>query len=185
MKRAPFRPARRRADAGAESGPGSSEPSTPKRAALRRRLRYLRSLRELQLRDLGGLVFDLHRFRRQRHDLVVDKLRTLQATDAELRDLERAVGDPRVIRELREPGVGGACPTCRAYFPSDANYCANCGDHVAGDLREHATPDPATGERGGPATARTAVIAPGPQLYDADAGHGDGAAGPDGGDVGR
>lgn len=142
MRRTASRPPRGRAGRSAETP--SSEPSPPQRAALRRRLRYLRSLRELQLRDLGGLVFDLHRFRRQRHDLVVDKLRTLQATDAELRDLERSVGDPRVIRELREPGVGGACPTCRAYFPTDANYCANCGDHVAGDLREHATPDPAT-----------------------------------------
>jgi hypothetical protein len=136
MRRSASRPARGSADRIA--APQSSEPSAPQRAALKRRLRYLRSLREVQLRDLGGLVFDLHRFRRQRHDLVVDKLRKLQATDAELRDLERAVGDPRVIRELREPGLGGTCPRCREYFPSGASYCANCGDHVAGDLREHA-----------------------------------------------
>src|ERR1700757_4247302 len=44
------------------------------RGRLRRRLRYLRRLREIALRDLGGLVYDLHRFRRERPELVEGKL---------------------------------------------------------------------------------------------------------------
>src|SRR5947209_14718945 len=47
------------------------------RGRMRRRLRFLRQARELGFRDLGGLVFDLHRFGRSRHDLVLAKLQRL------------------------------------------------------------------------------------------------------------
>src|SRR3954452_24486128 len=50
------------APAGAEATP--SGPSFRDRGKLRRRLRYLRRVRELGFRDLGGLVFDLDRFGR-------------------------------------------------------------------------------------------------------------------------
>lgn len=106
------------------------EPGVPGRAGLRRRLRHLRTVRELQLRDLGGLVFDLHRFRKERHNLVLEKLSALRATDAEMRSLEQAMGEPRSTRELREPGIGGMCPSCRAYYASDARFCASCGIRV-------------------------------------------------------
>src|SRR3954447_10493058 len=36
-------------------------PTTQRRSRLRRRLRHLRSVREILLRDLGGLVFEIDR----------------------------------------------------------------------------------------------------------------------------
>src|SRR4051794_25570676 len=39
--------------------PPSADESWRRRSGMRRRLRYLRRARELALRDLGGLVFDL------------------------------------------------------------------------------------------------------------------------------
>jgi len=98
-----------------------------RRGQARRRLRYLRRLREVQVRDLGGLVFDLHRFGRDRPDLVTAKLGALQSTDVELRALETLLEDRRPLRELREAGIGGECPRCGALHASDASFCSGCG----------------------------------------------------------
>lgn len=100
------------------------------RGRARRRLRYLRKVRELQLRDLGGLVFDLHRFDRQRPDLVESKLEQLAETDRELRGLEAAVSTMRTGREIREPGIGGTCQACGALHGSADRFCAACGTPV-------------------------------------------------------
>jgi hypothetical protein len=102
-------------------------PSFRERGRVRRRLRYLRRVRELQLRDLGGLVFELSRFGRQREDLVTAKVSQLAATDDELRNLEVVLDDRRALVELREPGVGGTCPTCGALHGSADRFCAQCG----------------------------------------------------------
>lgn len=115
-------------------GPGARE-----RGALRRRLRYLRRLRELQLRDLGGLVFDVHRFgegaddaARARHgELVRDKVADLTVVDRELRALERTLGERGGVQELREAGIGGTCEQCGALHASDARFCSSCGAPVA------------------------------------------------------
>lgn len=112
----------------------STAPSAPgfrDRGRLRRRLRYLRRARELGFRDLGGLVFDLHRFERERPDLVRDKLDALGDVDRELRALEVALDDRRSLHELREPGVS-SCPRCGALHGSDANFCPACGTAVSG-----------------------------------------------------
>jgi hypothetical protein len=101
-------------------------PSFRHRGRLRRRLRYLRRVRELGFRDLGGLVFDQHKFSQPREDLVRGKLAALAALDAELRALEHALGDRRPITELREPGIS-ACPRCGALHGSEARYCPSCG----------------------------------------------------------
>src|SRR5438094_7508921 len=85
------------------------EPSFRDRGRLRRRLRYLRRVRELGFRDLGGLAFDLHRFGRRNDELVLGKLAALDAVDRELRAIERVLDERRDIIELREPGVA-ACP---------------------------------------------------------------------------
>jgi ribosomal protein L40E len=111
--------------AGAE--PVSADrPGFSERGRMRRRLRYLRRAHELGLRDLGGLVFDLRRFRRQRFDLVEAKLHTLTAVDREMRALEHALNDRRPIAEIREAGIS-TCSRCGALTASDANYCAQCG----------------------------------------------------------
>ena len=97
------------------------------RSRLRRRARYLRRLRELQLRDLGGFVVELHRFGRERPDLISAKVQAAAGTDRELHALERTLGDERSAMELREPGIGGACAECGTVHGSADRYCSWCG----------------------------------------------------------
>ncbi len=106
-------------------------PSYRHRGRARRRLRFLRRVRELGLRDLGGLVFDQHRFDRVNEELVRGKLAALSAVDAEVRALEHALDDRRPITELREPGVS-ACPRCGTLHGSEARFCPSCGVSIRG-----------------------------------------------------
>jgi hypothetical protein len=101
------------------------------RGRLRRRLRFLRRARELAFRDVGGLIFDMRRFGRERPDLVEAKLGALAAVDQELRALERALDDRRPIHELREPGLS-SCPRCGALHASEDNFCPRCGLQFGG-----------------------------------------------------
>jgi hypothetical protein len=122
------------------SGPAGTEPDDPAtpsapgfraRGRMRRRLRFLRRVRELGFRDLGGLVFDQHRFGRPDDELVRGKLAALATIDAELRALQAALDDARPITELREPGVA-ACPRCGALHGTDARFCPSCGSPLRG-----------------------------------------------------
>jgi len=122
-------------------------PSYRDRGRARRRLRFLRRVRELGLRDLGGLVFDQHRFDRVSEELVRGKLDALRAVDAELRVLEHALDDRQPITELREPGIS-ACPRCGTLHGSDARFCPSCGASIRGprtiaDVGEGQHPSPA------------------------------------------
>jgi hypothetical protein len=117
---------------------------------VRRRARFLRKARELAYRDLGGLVFDLHRFGQRNDALVLNKLNTLGHIDAELRTLETALGERDTVTVLREAGIT-ACPRCAAIHSGDDRFCPNCGlsmsRHVelpiAGAPVAVATPTPA------------------------------------------
>jgi hypothetical protein len=128
-----------------------AQPSFRNRGRLRRRLRYLRRVRELGFRDLGGLAFDLHRFERRNDELVLGKLQALHAVDRELRALERVLGEQRDVVELREPGVA-ACPRCDALHGSDARFCPSCGIQFGGPqaLGAVAGPPPAATQIGVP-----------------------------------
>jgi hypothetical protein len=106
---------------------------------MRRRLRYLRRLRELAFRDLGGLVFDLHRFGRDRNDLVTAKLEALANIDRELRVLEGALDDRREFTDLREAGIA-ACPRCGTLHDTDANFCPGCGSTLRTAIVRDAAP---------------------------------------------
>ena len=109
--------------------PPVSTPTGPptSRTAVRRRVRYLAAVREVQLRDLGGFLLELHRFGRERPDLVQSKLASAAATDAELRELHRSLDQDMPIGELRRPGIGGACERCGAIHGSLDRFCATCG----------------------------------------------------------
>jgi hypothetical protein len=107
------------------------QPSFRNRGRLRRRMRFLRRVRELGFRDLGGLVFDQHKFDRPNPDLVRGKVAALAAVDSELRALEEALGEKRDITELREPGIS-ACPRCGTLHGSDARFCPSCGLALTG-----------------------------------------------------
>ncbi|MHB8241220.1 MAG: zinc ribbon domain-containing protein [Solirubrobacteraceae bacterium] len=96
------------------------------RGRARRRARFLRKARELAYRDLGGLVFNLHRFGQRNDALVLAKLTTLGHIDAELRTIEAALGEREPVTVLREAGIT-ACPRCAAIHSSEDHFCPNCG----------------------------------------------------------
>jgi hypothetical protein len=109
-----------------EPEPTPPTPGFGERGRMRRRIRFLRKARELAYRDLGGLVFDLHRFGQRNDPLVLAKLAVLRQLDTEVRELERALGERRSVTVLREVGIA-ACPRCAAIHDSDDRFCPGCG----------------------------------------------------------
>jgi hypothetical protein len=109
-----------------EEGGQDGLPGFRARGRVRRRLRFLRKARELAYRDLGGLVFDLHRFGQRNDPLVLAKLGTLREIDTELRSLESALDERLSLTILREAGLT-ACPRCAAIHSVEDNFCPNCG----------------------------------------------------------
>jgi hypothetical protein len=93
---------------------------------MRRRLRFLRKARELAYRDLGGLVFTLHRFGERNDALVLGKLSALTEVDSEVHELETALKEHRSVTVLHEAGVT-ACPRCAAIHSAEDHFCPNCG----------------------------------------------------------
>lgn len=127
--RPPAQGAAEQADA---TEPAAPAPSAPRRLGfrergrLRRRLRFLREVRELGFRDLGGLVFDQHRFRRPGEQLVEGKVAAIDAVDRELRAIEDVLDCRAPFDELFIPGVS-ACVRCGALHGTEARFCPNCG----------------------------------------------------------
>jgi len=118
-----------------EEPPAPSAPGAVDRARLRRRARHLRRRRELELRDLGGLVLESHRQGRERPDLVARKVEALRTTDAELAAIAAALDAEPASTELQAPGIGGSCSRCGAFHGASDAFCARCGlplaDHAA------------------------------------------------------
>jgi hypothetical protein len=104
----------------------TGSPGFSERGRMRRRARFLRKARELAYRDLGGLVFNLHRFGQRNDVLVIAKLSTLGHIDAELRALEMALAEHQPVTVLRDAGIA-ACPRCAAIHGSEDRFCPNCG----------------------------------------------------------
>jgi hypothetical protein len=157
----------------AGGAPAPEPPGFRSRGSARRRARFLRKARELGYRDLGGLVFNLHRFGQRNDALVLAKLTTLGHIDTELRALEDALHERRPVTVLREAGIT-ACARCAAIHSSEDNFCPNCGlpmrrhVEVMADLRSGVpaqAPAPATPTPSVPAPASAAappVATPGP-----------------------
>ncbi len=122
------------------------------RSRIRRRARFLRRLRELQLRDIGGFLLELHRFGRDRPDLVGAKLDAAARTDRELRSTracarrqESLDGRPRAgnrgrLRRVRHrswerrPVLLVVRPGALTASPSPvAASCAGCGAALEAD----------------------------------------------------
>jgi hypothetical protein len=116
--------------AGAEADAG--RPGFGARGRMRRRARFLRRARELAYRDLGGLVYSLHRFGKRNDGLVLAKLETIGRIDNELRALEGVLQEREPVTVLREAGVA-ACARCAAIHGSEDRFCPNCG--LVMDLR--------------------------------------------------
>jgi hypothetical protein len=139
---APAQPTAETGEVSAEAGeqaPTDARPRFRQRTRMRRRLRYLRRLRELAFRDLGGLVFDLHRFNRDRNDLVTAKLEALANIDRELRTLQGGLHDRHDFTDLREAGIA-ACPRCGTLHDTDANFCPGCGTTLRSAIVRDASP---------------------------------------------
>ncbi len=152
----PQRPRRRQRARGGAGGLAAEPAGFRSRGRARRRARFLRKARELAYRDLGGLVFNLHRFGQRNDALVLAKLTTLGQIDTELRALEGALGERQPITVLREAGIT-ACPRCAAIHSSEDSFCPNCGL----SMRRHADlpiagaatlPTPASAPQPAPAT---------------------------------
>ncbi|HTY96737.1 MAG TPA: hypothetical protein VMB91_06830 [Solirubrobacteraceae bacterium] len=148
------------------SGP-QERPGFIARGRIRRRVRFLRKARELAYRDLGGLVFNLHRFGQRNDALVLAKLTTLGHIDSELRGLERNLHEPQPITVLSEAGIT-ACARCAAIHSSEDRYCPNCGlplhrhADLPADLRAGPAAPPAAGPPGPPPPAPAPAAAPSP-----------------------
>jgi hypothetical protein len=117
--------------AGVDPAEARMRPPAGRRGRLRRRLRYLRRARELMLRDLGGLLYEVHRTgggNVDAHATVIGaKVQRIAGLDAEAHALETALAAPRSETVVFEPGVGGTCETCGELYGGDAHFCANCG----------------------------------------------------------
>jgi hypothetical protein len=118
-------------DAQPVAGPSPAEQTGfGSRGRARRRARFLRRARELAYRDVGGLVYNLHRFGQRNDELVLAKLNTLGQIDGQLRALELALGEREPVTVLREAGIT-ACARCAAIHSSEDRFCPNCGLPVA------------------------------------------------------
>ncbi|HEY1833410.1 MAG TPA: zinc ribbon domain-containing protein, partial [Solirubrobacteraceae bacterium] len=119
-------PAPAQSDSGPTQAPPAEQPGFGSRGRARRRARFLRRARELAYRDLGGLVFNLHRFGQRNDALVLAKLGTLTRIDSELRAIEDVLRERRPLTVLREAGIT-ACPRCAAIHSGEDRFCPNCG----------------------------------------------------------
>jgi hypothetical protein len=70
--------------------------------------------------DLGGLVYEMAIRDRIRVDVLVRRAAELQATEAELGEVER-------ILRLEQTGAADACAACKAPHSAGAVYCWQCG----------------------------------------------------------
>jgi hypothetical protein len=117
--------------AGLDPAESGAPPATGRRGRLRRRLRYLRRARELMLRDLGGLFYEVHRTAggdvAPHSAVIVAKVERLAGADAEAAAIEAALGAPRSEVVVFEPGIGGTCDTCGELYGSAARFCSACG----------------------------------------------------------
>jgi hypothetical protein len=110
------------------------------------------------LRDLGGLVYEVHRTgggdMPAHAGLLEAKLERLVALDGEARALEATLSAPREQVILFEPGVGGTCAVCGELYGSDARFCSHCGAATSGE--PEATPAEAPESERAPTLAEPA-----------------------------
>jgi hypothetical protein len=132
-------------------------PSSTRRGRLRRRLRYLRAVRELLLRDLGGFYYEAQRSEGgvEPHRRLLDaKTARLATLDTEVRELEGRLAVPHPETVLRQPGIGGTCPECGELHASDARFCSRCGTQLTGRrAAASAPPRPAPSAPSAPSAA--------------------------------
>lgn len=132
--------------AGAEPRSAATQVPTRRRARLRKRARYLEQLHQLLLRDLGGYAFEVHRYGGGFRNLptysrVTDaKLARINAVIAELHAINSVLKQSNAEVVVRQPGIGGLCPSCHEPFASQAKFCSYCGLPLHGALARDISP---------------------------------------------
>lgn len=127
--------------------PSARRPTARERGRMRRRLRKLVRLRDVKLRELGGLVLELQRLGRDNPELVSARSAELRAIDDEARQLAAALKDERDLSEVLAAGISGTCNECGALMSTDDRFCSRCGS-AAGESTLVATAPPAEGTNG-------------------------------------
>jgi Double zinc ribbon len=160
MARMPFL-SRRRDEAppeppAAEAAPAPQRRPLPSATRLRRERRTLLRVREERIRDLGGLVLEMHRRQGFRQDLVDEQCAELVSLEDRLHELDSLLAvsvnarraAPSARCECGAPILWGshfcancgrphgerpvvACESCGAAIPAEAKFCAACGKAVA------------------------------------------------------
>jgi hypothetical protein len=140
----------------AETVPGPHRRPLPPPTRLRRERRTLLRVREERIRDLGGLVLEMHRRRGFRQDLVDEQCAELVSLEDRLHELDSLLAvsvnarraAPAARCECGAPILWGshfcancgrphgerpivACASCGTAIPADAKFCASCGRPVA------------------------------------------------------
>lgn len=121
--------------AGVDPDKLAAVPTSAGRSRLRRRLRYLRAVREILLRDIGGFYYEAQRSEQGadgHRRLLEAKTARLGRLDEEMRDLESRLDESHPQTVLRQPGLGGTCPQCGELHSSDARFCSRCGNALTG-----------------------------------------------------
>ena len=98
----------------------TSRAALPPPGAIRRERRGLIDTREQQLRDLGGLIFEMFRYDRFNEGLVRERCAELLELDrrlGELEELYRAATNREPIRRC----------SCGAELPPFSRFCPTCG----------------------------------------------------------
>jgi hypothetical protein len=154
--------------AGVDPAELAAAPTSAKRSRVRRRLRYLRAVREILLRDVGGFYYEAQRSEQgvDPHRRLLDaKTARLARLDEEVRDLESRLEESHPQTVLRQPGLGGTCPQCGELHSSDARFCSRCGTALGGRRARSTTstgataaPVPAPSGAGEDAKATTASL---------------------------
>jgi hypothetical protein len=113
------------------TGDAAPAPTTGERGSMRKRARRLARLREVQLRELGALVVEMRRLKRENPELVGRKAAELLALDEELRGLRRALGERETLERVVAAGVAGNCRRCDTLMATEDRFCPRCGLAVA------------------------------------------------------
>jgi hypothetical protein len=120
---------RRRRAGGAGATVGIA-PRQPHAGILRRERRALLRAREVELRNLGGLVAEMYRRGTAfRDDLLAEGCAQVVGIDARLAEIDDILGASRA-----------AC-TCGAPIFRGSHFCANCGRAVAAPPKSSAVED--------------------------------------------
>jgi hypothetical protein len=99
----------------------------PPPGRLRREQRAILRVREERLRDLGGLVLEMHRRDAYRADLIEERCLELVGLEERLHELDALLA---AASSVRRPGRAARC-ACGAPILFGSTFCAACGRTIA------------------------------------------------------